>query len=740
MKSKLLTSYIALRTSYIVIVLCLVACSTTKYVPDGSYLLEKVKVKSDTDDVQYSQVKDFVKIHSNSKIFSVFNVPLWVYNMSGADTSKWKNRFLRGLGEEPILYDSAAVVETQDNLNQAISNMGYLHGYTEIQLKDKGKKRRVTYIMHPGEAYYVQNVRYNIKDDSIRKILEQEDPSLRLIHEGIKLNVDILDAERKRISNKLLNLGYYRFNKDFIRYYADTIANSKMVDVTLILDLYKANNRMDETKHPHYKIGKILYTKGEDDITIRQSVLEENTMLEEGKNYSDEHLKRTYNNFGRLQAIKYTNIALIEHPDTNLLDCNITTTTNKPSTISFQPEGTNTAGDLGAAGTLSYANRNIFHGSEVFNIQMRLAYEHIKNLEGYSGHHFWEHGLEASLSFPRFMFPFLSRETKRSVIASSDISVSYNRQDRPEYHRRVFSGGLKYKWSKTSSKTSYKFDLINLNFVSMPWISDTFRKTYLEDETSKNAILRYNYQDLFIMNLGFGISYNDGTNAYKINIEPAGNLLNAISSIASLEKNKDGQYKVFGIAFAQYIKGDFDFTHSISFDKRNSLVLHGGLGIAYPYGNSSILPFEKRYFSGGANSVRGWSVRSLGPGSYVGADGNINFINQTGDMRLDLNAELRTYLFWKFNGAFFIDAGNIWTLREYKDQPGGQFRFNSFLSQIAASYGLGLRLNFDYFVLRFDMAMKAINPQVESGELHYPIIHPKFSRDFTFHFAVGMPF
>lgn len=724
----------------LIIVTGLMACSTTKYVPDNSYLLEKVKVKSDNEDVQYSQVKDFIKIHPNSKIFSVFNVPLWIYNMSGPDTSKWKNHFLRGLGEAPILYDSITVAETKENLNKAMFNMGYLHGQTEIQLADKTKKRRVTYVMHPGDAYFIKGVKYIIKDDSIRKIIEAEAPSVKLVHEGIKLNVDVLDAERKRIANKLLNLGYYRFNKDFIRYYADTIANSKMVDVTLILDLYKANNRMDETLHPHYHIGNILYSKGENDIKIRQSVLEENTMFEQGANYSEENLKRTYNNFGRLQAIKYTNISLTERADTNLLDCIISTTTNKPSTISFQPEGTNTAGDLGAAGTLRYANRNIFHGSEVFNVQLRLAYEHIKNLEGYSGHHFWEHGLEAGISFPRFIFPFLSREIRRSVIATSDLSLAYNRQDRPEYHRRVFSGGLKYKWSKPLSRTSYKLDLVNLNFVSMPWISETFKKEYLDDETSKNAILRYNYQDLFIMNLGFGITYNDGTNAFKLNIEPAGNLLNAISSICSLDKNRDGQYKVFNIAFAQYIKGDFDFTHNIALDKRNSIVLHSGLGIAYPYGNSSILPFEKRYFSGGANSVRGWSVRSLGPGSYSGTDGNINFINQTGDMRLDLNAELRTYLFWKFNGALFIDAGNIWTIREYAEQPGGQFRFDSFLSQIAASYGLGLRLNFDYFILRFDMAMKAINPQVESGDLHYPIFHPRFSRDFTFHFAVGMPF
>ncbi|MDO5447462.1 MAG: BamA/TamA family outer membrane protein, partial [Prevotellaceae bacterium] len=443
-------------------------------------------------------------------------------------------------------------------------------------------------------------------------------------------------------------------------------------------------------------------------------------------------------------AIKYTDISIKEEPDTSLLNCDIKLTSYKPSTISFKPEGTNTSGDIGAAATLAYENRNLFRGSEALSIELRGAYEHIKSLEGYSGHHYWEYGAEAKLSFPHVILPFIKQKVSEMknapIIAASDISISYNLQDRPEFNRRVFSGGWRYRWARPNGKTNYRLDILNLDFVQMPWISDTFRKEYLEDETSKNAILKYNYQDLFIMNIGFGVSYNNGVDAFKVNFESAGNLQQLVSSVTSAKVNADGQYKSFGIAFAQYAKADIDFTHSFFFDKNNSIVLHGGLGLAYPYGNSSILPFEKRYFSGGANSVRGWSVRSLGPGGYKGQDGRINFINQTGDMRLDLNAEWRTYLFWKFNGAIFVDAGNIWTLREYKDQPDGQFRFSTFLSQIAASYGLGLRLNFDYFILRFDMAMKAVNPVHETSREHYPIIHPDLSRDFTFHFAVGLPF
>ena len=173
----------------------------------------------------------------------------------------------------------------------------------------------------------------------------------------------------------------------------------------------------------------------------------------------------------------------------------------------------------------------------------------------------------------------------------------------------------------------------------------------------------------------------------------------------NFNKNSNGQYLLFDIAFAQYVKGDFDYTKVVHFDNQNSFVMHAGFGIAYPYGNSRVLPFEKRYFSGGANSVRGWRVRGLGPGKFKGHNGAIDFINQTGDMKIDLNMEYRTHLFWKFNGAFFIDGGNIWTLRAYEEQPGGQFKIDEFYKQIAVAYGFGMRLNFDYFILRFDMGM-----------------------------------
>ncbi|MBO7293781.1 MAG: BamA/TamA family outer membrane protein, partial [Bacteroidaceae bacterium] len=294
-------------------------------------------------------------------------------------------------------------------------------------------------------------------------------------------------------------------------------------------------------------------------------------------------------------------------------------------------------------------------------------------------------------------------------------------------------------------------DLLSLNYIFMPWISDTFRKNYLEGDDPRYGILRYSYENLFIMNMGYSFvmksnkNFNNNalsqTNTWQLrcNIESAGNLLNLTKSLFNAKHNHNGYYELFGIAFSQYAKFDLDFVKSYPVNENSSLAFHVALGVALPYGNSKIIPYEKRYFAGGANSVRGWSVRELGPGSYKGTDGKIDFINQTGNVKLDLSLEYRTYLFWKFYGATFIDAGNIWNTRN-NSQSGEQLKADKFLKEIAVAYGLGLRLNFDYFILRFDGGMKAINPSIPTGKGHYPIINPNFKRDFTFHFAVGLPF
>lgn len=716
------------------------SCSSSKFVPDNEYLLEKVEIRADKKGFDASTLEPYIRQKANSRWFSAFKIPLATYSLAGKDSTKWINRTLQRIGETPVLYDTVQARLSTEDLATAMHNLGYMNASASIDTKVNGKKLTAIYTLHPGEPFKITRFDYDIQDSVVASVLGDKlyQMSRRL---PLPFTVATLDAERKRLTTILNDSGYYRFHKEFIMFTADSIEGTHDIGVTLHLMKYRANSKSPETLHPRYRIGQVNFqTKDSTETHLRQSVINANTMIEPGAWYNASALQDTYNRFARLGAVRYTNINFDEHPDSLTLDCNLQVSNFKPNSISFQPEGTNTAGDLGAAATLMYQNRNLFRGSELLSIQLRAAFEAITGLEGYDNHDYEEYGVEASLQFPRMVAPFLSRSFKRNSTATSELSVSWNLQNRPEFHRRVFSAAWRYKWSNHSGKTNYQFDLLDLNYVYMPWISETFKHDYIDSVSNRNAILRYNYEDLFIMKAGFGFRHTTRRYGIRANVETSGNVLNAIAKVANFKKNDDGQNTFFNIAYAQYAKFDFDFTRWCHLDRTNLLALHAGFGIAYPYGNSKVLPFEKRYFSGGANSVRGWSVRSLGPGRYKGRDGRIDFINQTGDLKLDLNAELRSHLFWKFDGAVFVDAGNIWTLRAYEEQSGGQFKFKNLFKEIAVAYGLGLRLNFSYFIVRFDAGMKAINPAYDTEEEHYAIVHPDFSRDFTFHFAVGLPF
>ena len=724
-----------------IVVMLLCSCSATKFVPNGEHLLAKVELKADQKAFNAAPLMPYVQQKPNSKWFSLFKIPLGIYALSGRDTSRWVNRMLQNIGERPVIYNAQQAQNSCTDLQTTLQGMGYMSGWAELKTKTKGKRLKAVYVIHPGERYHIGSVDYDIQDSSIARILRTDNTKYQGLKTGEPFTLARLEEERSRIVRILADSGYFRFHKDFIMYGADSVSGTREVDLMLHLLRYRAEGSTYEEPHPRYTVSSVNFLSNDSNkVHLRPRVLRRSTAIRVGAPFSASDLQRTYNNFARMQAVRYTHIKFRQQPDTTLLDCDITISTNKPSSISFQPEGTNTAGDLGAAASVTYENRNLFRGSELLSVQLRAAYEAITGLEGYQNKDYQEYGVETKLAFPRFLAPFLSRAFRRRSVATSEVSVSWNLQNRPEFHRRVFSTAWRYRWNEPKHHIAYRFDLFDLNYVYMPWISSTFKHDYLDSVSNRNAILRYNYEDLFILRTGFGITFNDGENAVRANIELAGNFLNGVSKLLNMEKNANGRYTFINIAYAQYVKFDVDFTRLFQFDQRNSLAFHVGFGVAYPYGNSTILPFEKRYFAGGANSVRGWRVRELGPGSFKGTDGRIDFINQTGDMKLDLNLEYRTFLGWKLHGAAFIDAGNIWTLRSYAEQPGGQFKFDKFYQQIAVAYGLGLRLNFDYFILRFDVGMKAINPAYETSRDHYPLVHPNFKRDFAFHFAVGLPF
>ena len=760
---------------YITLVALLTSCSVNKFIPEEHYLLDEVHIISDTEEVQPSMFTSYLRQNPNAKWFNLVKVPMHIYCLSGKDSTNSFNRFLRKLGDAPVIYDANVTQKSQREIEKAVRNMGYMRAKVELETEVKKNRIKVNYRIKAGRPYIIQQIAYNIDDMTINDFIEK-DTIHSYLHTGMPFDVVALDNERNRITKLLQNNGYYKFHKDFIVYQADTVRNTFQVNLTMKLLPFQLKKEDVPTKHRQYTIRNVnfltednlinqennytgyqsLQHKGlqifyQDKLYIRPNTLANFNYIRPKELYSEQDVQNTYTSMGRLRALKYTNIRFDEvlDNDSAQLDANVLLTKGKNQSLSFEIEGTNSAGDLGAAASMTFQHRNVFKGSETFTMKVRGAYEAITGLqEGYENDDYKEYGIEASLNFPEFKFPFLSADFKRKIRATSEVGLSFNSQNRPEFTRTLASAKWGYRWVDRKS-SQHRFDLLDVNYIYVPWKSENF-KNYLENLTDRNSILIKSYEDQLIVRMGYTYTYNSANdksrtsanrNSYSIrmNLEEAGNLLYLGSKAIHSAPKEDKGYVIANIPFAQYIKGDIDFARNWNIDERNSLVFHIGMGIAYPYGNSQVLPFEKRYFSGGPNSVRGWSVRSLGPGSYKGTEGNMNYINHSGDIKLDVNLEYRTHLFWKFKGAAFIDAGNIWNIRDYEGQEEGTFRFNRFYKQLAVAYGLGLRFDLDYLIIRFDGGMKAVNP-MKTGKDKYPFLRPKFSRDFAFHFAVGYPF
>ncbi len=732
-----------------------VSCSSERHLAEGEYLLDKISITSDTTRVQTSMLSGYLLQQPNTSWVSLVKLPLGIYLMSSPKSNSKFLRFLRRMGEAPVVYDSLQAERGRVRMQDALFNMGYLHANIDMQAVRHKHKVRLHYNLSPGPRYYVDSLSVQVSDTVIAREIRSM-PSASLLHHGMPFDANVLNQERSRITNYLADRGYYAFNRDFIRFHADTTSLSNKVRLRMTVSDFTDPTTKETHRHSRYRIGNVSYTYDRSTgspIWLRDAVLKRSSALAEGNTYRESDLSDTYRRFNNLEAISATNVRLTPNrQDSTILDADILLIPARLGSIQLGLDGTNTAGDLGAAVNISYQNRNVFHGSEVFTLKARTAFEAIRGLKGYADQNYLEYSIEAGLQFPDLLIPFVPREVRRKYNAGSEFSLMFSSQNRPEFHRRVLTAAWKYRWSRPAARHQHRLDLLDINYVFMPWISDTFYDTYINNPESRNAIIAYNYQNLFIVRLGYKYQYSSvglntplgiyGKNGYTIRFsaETAGNLVGGLCSLFGSKRNEQGERTLFNVAYAQYAKVDFDICRSIRLSRRTSLALHFALGVACPYGNSTILPYEKRYFSGGANSVRGWSVRELGPGSFRGNDGKIDFINQTGDIKLDMNVELRTHLFWKLDGALFIDAGNIWTIRDYKDQPGGQFRWDTCWEQIALSYGLGLRLDLNYFLLRFDAGMKAINPAYQEKKLHYPLLYPNFNRDFTFHFAVGLPF
>ncbi len=760
------------------------SCSSSKHVPDGSLLLDKVDIRVDStahgERLDATELQSYLRQAPNHKMLWSIKFRLGFYNMSGNDSTNWWNRWMRKLGEAPVIYDPELAEASAAQLSQFLANKGFFNssvGIDSVVDHDK-KKIALTYHLSPGQKKIITDVLYEFPDSLVEKIV-MADSAKFVVAPGVPLSRDALDTQRTVVTDALRNAGYYHFSKEYVTFVADTTEGSP--DVELLMKVSAPPGRPDTRaaeSYSRYVLRKVTVIADADAIErdrpeesqiadsvhyhgleiiygdsryLRPSVVADNCYLTPGALFSQKDVDRTYRAFTRLEILKFINITFVPAghiADEGLLDAYVMLTPGKSQTASVELEGTNSEGDLGVAVGLTYSHRNIGKGSETFTAKARGSYESLSgNLEGLLNNRYMEYSLDLGLSMPQFKAP-ISRHIRRKIQASTEVNFSMNYQERPEYTRVISTAGWSYKWVDSRKNNRHTFTPIDINYVYLPASTNDFINQIAPD----NPLLRYSYEDHFIMRMGWRWYHSNKRqvmpwmktmqrNIYNVrfNAEIAGNLLFALSSIFAHRSNfHQDPYRIFGIHYSQYFKLEADYAFLHRFDERNSLALRAGLGVGVPYGNSEVLPFEKRFYGGGANGVRGWDVRTLGPGAYPGKNSVSDFINQCGDVRIITSAEYRAKLFWVIELGTFVDIGNIWTIRDYPYQQGGVFRFNEFYKQLAAAYGLGIRLDFDYFLVRLDVGMKAHNPAM--GARPWPLVAPNWHRDSSFHFSIGYPF
>lgn len=760
-------------------VIFLFSCSPVKFVPEDKYLISKVKIEIDNQNINKESVKSLIKQKENYKILGFLKFHLLLYNLS---SKKKTDDWLKRIGEPPQIYDEDLLKRSESQLKEYAYSKGYFRASVSsgVLFKEKKRKVLVNYRLNSGEQYIIKDINYQIKDSALQVIYFNSELKSE-IKEGDAFDIEAIEKHQLNIVKLFRNNGYYYFSKDDIKFIADSSIQEKQVFVDLLIRPAR-NSQIDSTKvfQPFYlnnffisvlpgnspvtlsrdSVGVFSDTITWDNYTLYQSkqvtyppALFNRTMrLKKGMLYNNSEIESAFNAFNRLRQFRFVDIQFketISVGDTNLLDCYIRLAPLNKQSTSFDIEGTNTSGNLGIAGNVTYTHRNLFRGAEVFQLSFLGGIERIEQLNNGVPDYFntREFGVESSLMIPKLLGPGNFIGNFERFLPKTVVTLGFNYQKRPEYTRNINTLKFGYDW-KSTEDLRHIWNLLDYNKVNVydydPDFIEGIEDLYIKSSFTDHLIFAMNYSLIFNnqkLNTIKNYTY------VKFNIESSGNLLWVLSKLTNRDKfqavdslgNVEAEYyKVFNTRFAQYVKSDIEYSHGFSIDKFNSVVTRGFFGIGVPYGNFDVLPFEKKYFTGGPNGIRAWPVRSLGPGTYKASPDE--YPNQTADIKLEANVEYRFHLISFIEGALFLDAGNIWAINEKDNRPGAQFKFNQFYKQFAFGTGTGLRFDMNYFILRLDLGMKLRDPSVSENKGWILGYRPYTSGDFNFTFAIGYPF
>ncbi len=713
--------------------LCVImaSCSTTRALQDGEYRLTKNRIRIENDkEFNPNQLNKYLKQNENLG-WSPF---LYVYNWTNGKGKGW-DKFIQKIGKAPVIYNPEMVESSIENLENHLEYIGYYGSEVESRVSVKKKRVTVTYSVNLGKRYPIKDITYILPEQGDFAESFMADTSVLSVRAGDYLSEMALESETEAASGTMKNLGYFDFSKNNFFYEADTLTFPDYALLEMRVNEY-TRNESPKDAHPIRKfyIGDVTFSYPKS-LNIKENILRNLNTIIPGDVYSEDEVNKTYSRLSALRLFSSVNIGMTPS-DTNTVDCTISLAQSKLQGFKLNLEASsNSSGLLGISPQLSYYHKNIFHGGEWLNLSFMGNFQFKFNDKVRSN----EFGISAGLSLPRF-FP-LPYKYFNDAIPRTDINFSYNYQNRPEYTRNILSTSFGYTGS-VKEKFSYQIYPLQLNVVRLFDLDRDFYNTLANDPFLRNA-----YQDHFDLGSGGMFYYTTNTQTIpdqtyfysRLQLDIAGNLLRAFNPL--LKKDENGSGMIWNTPFSQYVRAELTLGRTWVWGQNNGQSLAARLlaGAGYAYGNSSALPFEKHFYGGGANSLRGWQARTVGPGTAK-PDDSFVIPNQTGDMKLEANIEYRFDMFWKLAGALFVDAGNVWTLNHEMndlDDP-AVFRWQDLGDSIAANWGAGLRLDFGFLLLRVDMGMKIHDPAREQKW-----VNPRqwLKRDnFALHFGVGYPF
>ena len=766
--------------TYTLLAVLLTACSTTRHIPDGEQLYTGIKsmdfidegkdADSETGQLAVEEITYALDYPPNGSLASssslkMFSVGLWFYNTfynSKKGIGKW---LFDKFGATPVLISKVNPKLRAEVATDILKYYGYFNGKVEAEVltnKKNPKKANVVYRIHFNEPYRYDSVNYTRFPEAVDSIITGNQRAA-FIKKGMQFNAAAMEEERTRISTLLRDNGYYNSQPGYLNYLADTVNTPGKVNLRM-----QAIKNIPEKTYNTYSIGRISMRVMNSDgntgtamlqgdtmsrrnidyiyygkkLPVRVGALMRNIQLRKGELYSQEKQQNATLMLNQMNIFSNVNFSMRPRKDCDTLDVNITAQLDKPYDFTFELNATTKSNSqIGPGSKITLARKNVFRGGETLKLSLTGSYEWQtdRNIKGRAAViNSWEMGADVSLTFPRLFFPGIHRRHLR-VPATTSLRIYTDQMNRSGFFRIIHAGGdatYKIYSSNTSTHTVTPFRLTY----------DMLLKTTAKFDSiaASNRAIENSFRDQFIPAMQYTYTYDESKTRhsnktwFEASVTSAGNITSLIYWACGQPLDKKDKH-ILDNPYAQFIKGTAEVRELWKIDKNNYIATRLMVGAIHSYGNSRYAPYSEQFYIGGANSLRAFTVRSVGPGSYRPASNDrYSYLDETGTFKLEMNVEYRFRLFADLHGALFVDAGNIWLLKKDPERPGGELRLDTFAEQIALNTGVGARYDLGFLVLRVDFGL-GLHAPYKTKRNGYFNLNP-FKDGFAWHFGIGYPF